>query len=312
MKKMNKNSIIDNFEKLQKTDIYKLCGNDKNIIAQSIINRLKSSDEINIANTGLVSSGKSTLFNILIGEVDEERFKTGAARTTISQDKEKIEDEIFLIDTPGIDVREEDDETAFKALLEADIIVMIHNIKTGMPNRQEIQWLERICSSMKSKEEIKKRVIFLCSWIDERDTSDDYINTINETKRLAFNAAGTEIEFFEISAKRYSTGIKKNSDILIDKSNIEDLKKRLFEKTLEYKNSEMRLETIKKSILDFCYDCKSTLQTVKTRDTNKVREIKRKHEEQRDRKLRNWADVLAVLKMKYQNVADLIKEKDRI
>lgn len=308
---MNKSNIINNLEKLQKTDLFSLCGNNKKIIAQSIINRLKSSDEINIANTGLVSSGKSTLFNILIGKADKERFKTGAARTTVSQDKEKIDDGIFLIDTPGIDVREDDDEIAFKALLEADIIVMIHNIKTGMPNRQEVQWLERICSNIKAEEEIKKRVMFLCSWIDERDTSSDYIDTINETKRLVFDAAKTEIEFFEVSAKRYNTGVKKNSNVLIDKSNIEDFKKRLFEKAIEYKNSEMRFEAIKESILDFCYDCKGTLQTLKTEHTYKIREIKRNHEKQRDKKLKNWSDVLEALKMKYQNVSNLIKERDK-
>ncbi len=306
---MNKKNIINNFDKLAKTQIYKLCGNDKKLLAQKIVNKL-SDNNIKIVNTGLVSSGKSSLFNVLIDKIDEERFKTGAARTTVSQDSELISENIYLIDTPGIDVRKEDDDIAFNSTFESDIILMIHNIKTGMPNRQEMDWLKKICSNMNNTDEIKMRLIFICSWIDERDTSEDYETTIQNTKEMVFEAAGTEIDFFEVSVKRYITGIKKNNNILIDKSNIKNFKKYLLEKAVKYKKENIMEQNIKRSINEFYFSCRNLIFGEKRKKQAAMDRIEKKYKKEYESKVQNWEKILEVLKEKYQNILSLIQERN--
>ena len=45
---------------------------------RGVLEKQARGDQILIGNTGMVSSGKSSLFNALLGAVEEERFKTGA------------------------------------------------------------------------------------------------------------------------------------------------------------------------------------------------------------------------------------------
>lgn len=106
----------------------------------------QKNDKVRIVNTGMVSSGKSSLYNALI-DSSEEYFPTGAARTTTRADYFDC-GPVSYVDTPGIDVRSEDDALAFDTLMEADRILMIHNIRTGPLNRSEALWLERIARGL--------------------------------------------------------------------------------------------------------------------------------------------------------------------
>lgn len=111
------------------TLIEKYCGTDYAERCKGILKRSQEK-EVRIVNTGMVSSGKSSLFNTLTGNDVEEYFKTGAARTTKETDCFSCNN-ISYIDTPGIDVRDDDDNLAYQTVMEADIIMMIHNIRTG-------------------------------------------------------------------------------------------------------------------------------------------------------------------------------------
>ena len=124
--------LSQNDEKL----IEQYCGADYVQRCKGIMNR-KKEGVVRIVNTGMVSSGKSSLFNTLINS-KEEYFQTGAARTTTKADYYDCNN-ISYIDTPGIDVRNEDDDLAFRTIMEADIIMMIHNIRTVPLNRSEAE-----------------------------------------------------------------------------------------------------------------------------------------------------------------------------
>ncbi|HYE82376.1 MAG TPA: GTPase [Clostridia bacterium] len=217
------------------------CDNEQLLMWQSLKKRLKTAEKNRIANTGLVSSGKSSLFNTLLNSVDEERFPTGASRKTLIEDEELFTDNIFLVDTPGIDVREEDDEKAFKAVMSSDIILVVHNIKLGALQREEYNWIKKICSTMASREEIAARLVVAVSWIDERDKEEDYQAAIDETKEMLFEICNMEVEMFCVSAKRYLTGLKKQNQVLIEKSNIPALRERLIEKAKEYSEKKQCL-----------------------------------------------------------------------
>ena len=135
--------------------IKQYCGQELSFRLQSTIEKAKDAS-IKIANTGMVSSGKSSLYNILTGNTEKEQFPTGAARTTTSADSYHHEG-IEYIDTPGIDVRDEDDSIAFDTIVRSDIILMVHNIKTGPLIKNEVDWLKRISDSMPNDEMRKNR-----------------------------------------------------------------------------------------------------------------------------------------------------------
>ena len=186
--------------------------------------KLSNKDIITIANTGLVNAGKSSLFNALLDEYEQERFKVGPVRTTTQGKRAHLNDWVDILDTPGIDVTEGDDEEAFRSLTESDLIIAVHNIKLGMLNRAEYEWLKALAGRM-SKEEIERKIIFVCTWIDERERQDGYRSAVEETRRQAYESLGTNrIPFMEVSAKRYILGMKKNNPALLKASRLPEFK----------------------------------------------------------------------------------------
>lgn len=202
---------------------------------ESLINRMESDSKVVIANTGLFSSGKSMMFNALLDTVENERFRVGATPTTRKGDKELFEQGIEIMDTPGINANDADDTEAFQSLLEADIIIITHNVKTGMLDKYEHDWIKRIAEKMQ-KEELKKRLIFVCTWVDESGTKEDRQKKVDEIKRQLAQILGTEIVFMEVSSKRYYAGKQKNNEKLCKASNIPELKTKLIEMAEEYRS----------------------------------------------------------------------------
>lgn len=212
--------------------IQKYCGQEYVQRYQSLLNR-NSENYVRIVNTGMVSSGKSSLFNVLVDSLEEEHFPTGAARTTTIADYYDYKN-ISFIDTPGIDVRTEDDDLAFRTIMEADIILMIHNIRTGPINRSEAEWLERIVAGMNDIEMRKKRLIFICTWKDTREKDEDYQDILDNVKRNVFELVGTEIPFFDVSVKKYSIGAKAEKEVLKNNSGIPALRDYLTNYSADY------------------------------------------------------------------------------
>ena len=202
--------------------IEKYCGEEYAKRCRALIERQKN-DKVRIVNTGMVSSGKSSLYNALI-DSGGEYFPTGAARTTTRADYFDC-GPISYVDTPGIDVRSEDDALAFDTIMEADRILMVHNIRTGPLNRSEAAWLERIARGMEDSG--GGRLVFALSWIDTREKEADYGELVENVKKQVFEIAGAEIPFFEVSVKKYQQGIEKDKEILVRNSGVGALKEYL-------------------------------------------------------------------------------------
>lgn len=230
---------MDKISQKELATIKKFCGEvySKRL---SVIQNRKSDNMVRIVNTGMVSSGKSSLYNMLINSSDE-YFPTGAARTTMKADYFDY-NYISYVDTPGIDVRSEDDALAFSTIIESDIILMIHNIRTGPLNRSEVEWLERITRSMNSVEMCRSRIVFVVSWKDTREKEGDYGELIGNIKRQVFDIIGGEIPFFDVSVKKYQQGMEKEKDVLMQNSGIPELKSFLEEYALSYLKKKQELD----------------------------------------------------------------------
>lgn len=274
--------------------------------------KTRNNKKIKVANTGLVSSGKSTLFNVLIDpqNVDEShvRFAVGAARTTSIQDVAALTEEIDLADTPGIDVNFDDNAVALSSILESDIIVMVHNIKLGALNNSEYTWLQQIAQNMLSEKERKARLIFVCSWIDERDGDKNIYNqTIAETKQMVKDAVGCEIDFFEVSAKRYITGKQKGKEQLVERSNITKIRKCIIQKATVYAKSFARIMEYQVEI-SLCEETVHKFTMILKDKTEQKEKISKQITSKYARKKEEWHSIFNSFKQRLARV----REKKRI
>lgn len=225
---------MDNGNRIDYDLVKNYCGQDLSFKLQGALKSLKNT-EIKIVNTGMVSSGKSSLYNVLTGHTEEEHFPTGAARTTTIADSFKYNDFIY-VDTPGIDVKDIDDDIAFGTIMESDIVIFVHNIKMGPLTRAESDWIKKISEGMGNDDEKKRRLIFVCTWKDMREKEDGYESIFEEVCNMAYEAVGTEIKAIDVSVYKYQNGIKKNKQILCDNSGIPELKELIDMMAREYSN----------------------------------------------------------------------------
>lgn len=254
--------------------------------------------EIKITNTGMVSSGKSSLYNILIDSQDE-FFKTGAARTTTTADVFQG-DFCEFVDTPGIDVTEADDDLAYRTIMSSDLIMMIHNIKTGPLQRREVEWLEKIVQNINDPNAVKQRLIFVCSWKDAREKDEDYEQILNTVKQMVFDITKVEIPFFDVSTKKYQAGLKKNADVLLESSNILLLKEYLHNYFAQY--SHIRAELNQQHKVALCQDMKRELVSEKQNRIKQCTSTKEKFERIFKDKMNMWNKIYGLYLEKKQEV----------
>ena len=80
----------------------------------------KDMHSIYIINAGAMNHGKSSLFNSLL---DSTTFAAQDVRTTIVNETVKWAEDVYLIDTPGLEAEEADDKMAYMAYRRANVIV---------------------------------------------------------------------------------------------------------------------------------------------------------------------------------------------
>lgn len=299
---------MDYFKEIDFALIKKLCGQEMSFRLQAALRNHKD-NVVKIVNTGMVSSGKSSLYNILTDNAMEERFPTGAARTTTNADVYQYNNMVY-IDTPGIDVRDSDDEIAYKTVLESDIVLMIHNIKTGPLTRSESDWLNRIAQGMNSVEMCKRRIVFICTWKDTREKDEGYKEIIDNVKNMVFEAVGAEIPFFDVSVKKYLDGIRKNKEILCQRSGVIDLKDFIENFARQYVQikSELSLQVLEQ----IAVEVRGRLETARI-ESQQMIDKKESSVNQRFNSQRNsWRDVFNYFKNRRDTLAALKQELKNI
>lgn len=251
--------------------------------------KFDSGGKITIANTGQYSSGKSTLFNALLGRTEHERFKTGAIPTTKEGDRERFLEGIDLMDTPGIDANLSDDAEAFRMLIEADIIIMTHNVKTGMLNRAEYEWLKKIADGI-GQENLSDRLIFVSTWIDEIQDEADLQKLRDELQRQVSEISrGKSVAFYEVSAKRYYTAVKKGNTNLERASRIPDLREGLTGRAKLYAASLQNLR--KKELTMLCNESLNALRPLRVDKDSEISRRKRRIRERYNSAFETWRGI---------------------
>lgn len=299
---------MDHYKEIDFDLIKKLCGQEMSFRLQAAL-RNHNDNVVKIVNTGIVSSGKSSLYNLLTDNAIEERFPTGAARTTINADVYRYKNMEF-IDTPGIDVRDSDDEIAYKTVIESDIVLMIHNIKTGPLTRSELDWLSRIIQGMGGAEMCKRRIVFICTWKDTREREEGYNEIIDNVKDMVFETVGTEISFFDVSVKKYLDGIRKNKEVLCQRSGVIDLKE--FIENFAQQYAQIKSESALQVLEQTAVEVRGELETARI-ESQKLIDKKTSSIIQRFNSQRNsWRGVFSYFKNRRDALAALKQELENI
>ena len=274
---------------------------------EGLIRKMSAGNTITVANTGLFSSGKSTLFNAMLGRVDDERFPVGAAPTTKTGDRETLEGDIVLLDTPGIDSNNrEDDAEAFDMVMQSDIIIMTHNIKIGMLNRAEYDWLKRIVSGMDSTA-LRQRLMFAATWSDSRTDAGDLEKVIAELKAQILEATGgQEIAFYAVSAKRFYTAQKKDNTKLREVSGVDEFREKVIEFAVNYAGKAQALR--RNELNSLCSSTMGALITQKVSCEESISNAKSRVRSRYEGAFETWRGILSRFKGMKSGVMSKLSE----
>lgn len=167
-----------------------------------------ANNNILVTNAGPMNSGKSSLLNAIMGKRDV--FKTGDIRETKLNRAELWQKKIELVDTPGCtSTNDSDRKEAFKAFMEADLILFVHNLSLGGIDKQELEVLKYL-QNLYSISEFQKRTIIVFSRLDEVGIDDEVIQrNTNECEELIRSNLKVDLQYFRTSTKRYFTGVEK-------------------------------------------------------------------------------------------------------
>ena len=187
-----------------------------------------------------------------------------------------------------------------------DLIVMVHNVKTGPLTKRESDWLKKIASGMQP-DQVRQRLIFVCSWIEERENSPGYKELLENLRQQVFDAVGTGLPFWEVSAKRYKTGRLKQKDTLVKLSEIPSFKAFLFKqakeyhKKLAYRRDQEQLELIT--------EIKDLLSIQKGKAQTERQAVWLASQEQKTRTLEKWDRCLRPFHEKREKIKEMQGER---
>lgn len=282
----------------------KYCSTEELSQLQMAIDSL-AEEKIKIVNTGMVDSGKSYLYNVLSENYDLEVFPTGPVRTTVREKEYVFGDKIF-IDTPGIDVEDGDDEIAFHNIMKADIIIMVHNVKTGPINKAENEWIEKIAKAIGNTQMLREKMVFVCTWKDAREKEDNYPELIGDIQAAVFSAVGTDIPFYEVSAYKYINGKTKNKVALCKNSGIDELRNELDAICEKYKQKKQlfniyAIETAARNI-------KNSLEQQKNKKLRMIESQQNRNKQKYSAQKNRWKDTFGAFQSLRQNLDNLKRE----
>jgi predicted GTPase len=181
----------------------------------NLISNQNADNRPTIVAYGLMNAGKSFLLNMLTQHIEEEFFKTNDIRETAEIKKFESEKFIYL-DTPGLDANEADDAQAQFGASQADIVLFLHQPQ-GELEANEVKFLKELKQSFGSYAE--SNIILVLSKIEKEEQAKiDLIE--NRVKAQCAQEIGFSPKVFQVSNKRYQTGVIKHKDGLIAQSHI--------------------------------------------------------------------------------------------
>lgn len=178
-------------------------------------------DKVYIVNAGTTNNGKSSTFNSLLmlegkRELGQNVFKVQDVRTTVENQEAEYHNGVYLMDTPGLEAAESDEEIAQKAYQNASLIVFVHAMKKGELHENELKWIQKIESLLTPSYFSKHFCLVLTHREDDLNDEKKELSSIQETitKQLKSYCQLTAIPMFCISNSLFEKGMKNKKEVL--------------------------------------------------------------------------------------------------
>ena len=171
-----------------------------------------------IAVAGLLNAGKSYLLNMLSQQIEQEYFKTADQRET-TENKTLETDQYIYLDTPGLDATHEDSAAARSGVRDADLILFVHQPQ-GELDPEEVKFLQELKQDF--GEHARNHIAIVITKIEKE--SDEKIKLIGEKiQKQCREIVNAEFPVFQISSKRYRSGVVQHKDKLVEASHMDVL-----------------------------------------------------------------------------------------
>ena len=227
-----------------------------------------------VVDAGLLKAGKSSLFNALAGK---SIFTTDVVRATVKNEKVELE-EYILLDTPGLDARQDDTNVALAGYETADVILFVHNLQEGELSQTEVDSIKQIADMFGDWNMFFKNVILVLTHKDQVEEHYEAIRKqIDEQCKKVFNYQFTKT--FCVNSVGYMKGLQENKALLMKDSGILELHEAVKHCVNDkYDLQHSRFEKVKKECLvaidKAIVELRKEMPTEAPDQTAKLRQVK--------------------------------------
>ena len=175
-----------------------------------------------IVNAGNMNHGKSSLFNSLLDKI---HFAEEDIRTTVVADKVLWQDNVYLVDTPGLDAEDTDDKEAYKAYPRANVIIFVHTLGTGELHANELAAINKIKTLFASEEFFWQHFCLVLTAVEEVEDEESLAEIKDKIMSDMKNICGGEnFKTFLVSNPCYRQGRDEDDEFLLDIGGIAELR----------------------------------------------------------------------------------------
>ncbi len=167
---------------------------------------------------GVYNSGKSSLLNSLTNQVDPEFFEVRDIRQTRVNKSFEYQG-INFIDTPGLDMDEQDTVRANQGAMQADIIMYVHRLSAGPIQKNDLAALAETLQKFKPE-----RLLVIFTEAEKAESNQSLIAEVTSQLGKLVNAA---VMTALVSNTTYKKGVLESKPGLVVASGIVQLRNQL-------------------------------------------------------------------------------------
>lgn len=174
---------------------------------------------VNVVVFGSYNAGKSSLLNSLTNHIENEYFPIAdVPQTRVNKTFET--GNVCFIDTPGLDVNDDDTQQAEMGSLKGDIVIFVHKLTSGSLQQHDLDAMK----SVYQQHGDSNSVLFVVTACEGTKPDDDII------KELEYQVAAhlsPDISLSLVSTTLYKRGVIESKPKFVEYSNVEQLKQEL-------------------------------------------------------------------------------------
>ena len=233
----------------------------------------EDSKGVRIINAGVMNHGKSSLLNSLL---DAEHFAEQDIRTTMVNKEVQWFNDVYLVDTPGLNAEASDDKEAYAAYRRANMIIFCHTVKVGELREAEMKAINTIKSLFENERTFWEHFCLVLTFLDaDSEESIDIIKN-KSLSDIEKHCGYKDFPVFIVSNSRYKKGRTESKLALVKKSGIPELREFLKSNCEKWRseNSKFRAARISREKADIMKELEREQEIVKSKIKIKKDKVK--------------------------------------